>query len=283
MARCKSCRAKIGARVKFCSECGAGRRKPEGKKRKPFRRLITIAGLGAIVSCLAIIGIAMLGGGDVVPLQMDTEEPAGGGGVLMTMTPSPVPQQPEPTRPSRPTKTPEPTNLPPPLPDAIVTGETLNMRSGPDTAYQVIDTLNQGDELAITGTNADRTWIRVTAGGQIGWVFAELCKINVDLGNEVVVDEPAPPAAPLPTSPPAPTQPPAPTSPPAQPTQPPPPTEPPPPAAVCDCSGDNYNCGDFGTHAQAQACYNYCVAQGVGDIHGLDGSDNDGLACESLP
>lgn len=32
--------------------------------------------------------------------------------------------------------------------------------------------------------------------------------------------------------------------------------------------------------AAAQACFNYCVAQGVGDIHGLDG---DGDACESLP
>ena len=55
-----------------------------------------------------------------------------------------------------------------------------------------------------------------------------------------------------------------------------------PPAAVCGCSGDLYNCSDFSTHAAAQACYNYCVAQGVGDIHGLDG-DGDGDACESLP
>jgi hypothetical protein len=27
----------------------------------------------------------------------------------------------------------------------------------------------------------------------------------------------------------------------------------------------------------------YCEAQGAGDIHGLDGNDDDGLACESLP
>jgi micrococcal nuclease len=56
----------------------------------------------------------------------------------------------------------------------------------------------------------------------------------------------------------------------------------PPPAAVCDCSGNIYNCSDFSTHAQAQACYDYCVSQGRGDIHRLDG-DNDGVACESLP
>jgi len=36
------------------------------------------------------------------------------------------------------------------------------------------------------------------------------------------------------------------------------------------------------THAEAQACYEYCIAQGRGDVHRLD-RDKDGLACESLP
>jgi endonuclease YncB( thermonuclease family) len=57
----------------------------------------------------------------------------------------------------------------------------------------------------------------------------------------------------------------------------------PPPAAVCDCSGNLYNCKDFSTHNQAQACHDYCMAAVGSDIHGLDGNDNDGLACESLP
>lgn len=57
------------------------------------------------------------------------------------------------------------------------------------------------------------------------------------------------------------------------------PTIPPPPY---DCSSDIYNCSDFATQAQAQACYDYCVAQGYGDVHHLDG-DGDGVACEWLP
>lgn len=59
----------------------------------------------------------------------------------------------------------------------------------------------------------------------------------------------------------------------------------PPIAGTCSCAGDLYNCilTDFQTHAQAQACYDYCISQGAGDIHRLDGNDNDGLACESLP
>ena len=53
--------------------------------------------------------------------------------------------------------------------------------------------------------------------------------------------------------------------------------------AVCNCDGSDLNCGDFSSHASAQVCYDYCFSQGYGDIFGLDGSDNDGLACESLP
>lgn len=53
--------------------------------------------------------------------------------------------------------------------------------------------------------------------------------------------------------------------------------------AVCSCVTDSYNCSDFDTQPEAQACHDYCEAQGRGDIHRLDGNDDDGLACESLP
>jgi beta-lactamase superfamily II metal-dependent hydrolase len=49
---------------------------------------------------------------------------------------------------------------------------------------------------------------------------------------------------------------------------------------VCDCSSNRYNCPDFSTQAAAQACYNYCMSQGKGDIHKLD-ADKNGKACES--
>jgi len=61
------------------------------------------------------------------------------------------------------------------------------------------------------------------------------------------------------------------------------PTQPTSSGATCSCSGDQYNCEEhFSTQARAQACFNYCVSQGRGDIHRLDGN-NDGEACESLP
>jgi len=52
--------------------------------------------------------------------------------------------------------------------------------------------------------------------------------------------------------------------------------------SVCDCSGDIYNCIDFATQAQAQACYDHCWQITGYDIHKLD-RDKDGLACEALP
>jgi endonuclease YncB( thermonuclease family) len=52
--------------------------------------------------------------------------------------------------------------------------------------------------------------------------------------------------------------------------------------STCSCSYNQYNCSDFSSHSQAQACYEYCISQGTGDVHRLDG-DSDGSACESLP
>ena len=52
--------------------------------------------------------------------------------------------------------------------------------------------------------------------------------------------------------------------------------------AVCDCSGNHYNCADFASRADAQACFDYCMAEVNEDVHHLDGG-GDGLVCESLP
>lgn len=61
-----------------------------------------------------------------------------------------------------------------------------------------------------------------------------------------------------------------------------PPSAPAPGEAACDCSGNHYNCADFSTHAQAQACFEYCWSVRGFDVHQLD-RDNDRVACEALP
>lgn len=54
------------------------------------------------------------------------------------------------------------------------------------------------------------------------------------------------------------------------------------PSGPCPCDRDSLNCSSFSTQSQAQACMDWCISQGRGDIHNLDGNA-DGEACESLP
>ena len=56
----------------------------------------------------------------------------------------------------------------------------------------------------------------------------------------------------------------------------------PPLGETCDCSEDLYNCGDFDTHDEAQACFEHCLKVTGQDVHRMD-SDGDGSVCESLP
>jgi hypothetical protein len=51
---------------------------------------------------------------------------------------------------------------------------------------------------------------------------------------------------------------------------------------ICPCAADTLNCPDFPTDPDAQACMDYCISIGAGDIHNLDGNAN-GLACDGTP
>ncbi len=51
---------------------------------------------------------------------------------------------------------------------------------------------------------------------------------------------------------------------------------------VCNCTGPRLTCNDFDSQAEAQACFDYCVEMGYGDIFGIDKNGN-GRACEGLP
>lgn len=54
------------------------------------------------------------------------------------------------------------------------------------------------------------------------------------------------------------------------------------PPGCSTCASDVYNCSDFDSQAEAQACFDYCMALVGSDVHRLD-ADNNGVACESLP
>lgn len=187
-----------------------------------------------------------------------------------------------------------------PAPSGQVT-TAVSLRSQPDATSSSVATLNTGTTVEIIAITEDSQWYQVrTDSGREGWLLADKFQV---ITLPLLTRIPRVTLAPTNTAEPAtftprpqptntrpliintPTLAPV-TSTSLPPTQPPPtlapPTDTPPPVAVCNCSGDLYNCSDFSTHAAAQSCFNYCVAQGVGDIHGLD-RDGDGDACESLP
>lgn len=185
-----------------------------------------------------------------------------------------------------PTPSDTPTQLPATatmMPQVRVDVNTANVRSGPGSNYGVVDVVDRDVVLFVLASDTGGHWYNVVLDdGSLAWIAKSVVVDESDLTGVVVAETiPAPPI--VPTS--AATSEAAATSTLAPATTAPLPTDtvaPPEPVAVCDCSGDLYNCDDFGTHSAAQACFEYCNAQGAGDIHRLD-RDNDNLVCESLP
>ncbi len=201
-----------------------------------------------------------------------TEPPTSTYTPLPTTTNTPLPTL---TRP--PTSTPQP--------QIEVIASSANVRQGPGANYEVVGVMVAGDTAVILAKTQDGSWYNVQlADGSRVWVASSVVElVNAAQANaiRVAVTIPAPPLAAAPTSPPNPTSPPATsaaTMPPAPPTQ-----TLPAPIVACACSGPDLNCKDFPNRASAQACYDHCMATVGYDYHGLDGNDNDGLACESLP
>lgn len=142
--------------------------------------------------------------------------------------------------------------------------------------YGTAGGLTAGEMVEIVGQTSDGEWYCVRPrSGDLAWVSTAY--IAAEAGSVAIptVDPGAIPATPVPTNArvvplaPAPTN----TALPQLVNT---------PRPVCDCSGDHYNCTDFASTGAARACYRYCTGLGKGDVHRLD-SDDDGLACESLP
>lgn len=246
-------------------------------------------GLAVVFGVFFVMAAALTPGGDQdkedTPTPMEaavaTSAPTvAAADVVDPPTETPTVEQVAPTPTDTPTPTETPTEVPtatavPLAPTATPTPEAAkpsangvaNLRAGPGTEYAVVGQAQAGQALEVVARNGAGDWYQLAEGA---WVAGFLVDDAPDVAVAATIPPtPEPPAAVAPTSPPAFIQ----------------PTTAAPVQAACSCGGDTRNCtGDtgFSTHAQAQACYNYCVSVGVGDIHGLDGN-NDGDACESLP
>ncbi len=122
-----------------------------------------------------------------------------------------------------PTATPEPAHLPTatsiPVP-LVIASTSMNVRTGPGTAYPIVDDMLSGEEADIVARNADSDWWQVKLGGdQLGWVFGQLVSASGDLESVAIAsDIPEPPSIPTPA--PVVEQPPTEESPPPEPSGP---------------------------------------------------------------
>jgi hypothetical protein len=80
-------------------------------------------------------------------------------------------------------------------PQAQVTADVLNIRSGPGTAYGSIGRAAAGQTYPITGKSADGKWLVIDLGGKQGWVLSQYVKPNGALDSLPVVKAPAAPKA----------------------------------------------------------------------------------------
>ena len=53
------------------------------------------------------------------------------------------------------------------------TVDTVNLRAGPGTTYPILQTLPAATPLILAGRSADAAWLKVQAGDQSGWLFAQ--------------------------------------------------------------------------------------------------------------
>lgn len=74
------------------------------------------------------------------------------------------------------------------LSGAVTGGGNVNVRSGPGTNFNVVMTAAPGTEIAITGRNADTSWLKVTIDGTEGWLAEFLVTSEGDLTRLPVVE-----------------------------------------------------------------------------------------------
>ncbi len=92
---------------------------------------------------------------------------------------------------------------------ALILVPRLNVRTGPDTVYDIIMKLDENEQVPIAGHNGSYTWYLIQKDGRLGWVSAEFISI-FDPGGQVaalpIIPAPSTPtSAPVATNVPAPT------------------------------------------------------------------------------
>lgn len=118
----------------------------------------------------------------------------------------------EPTAASPDIETPPPAATPSVPTQALIVGDGLQVRVGPGTAYEVMFSLAEGDEVNVLGRDEMGDWVKIGLdSGEEGWVAAEFVDVGGNLKAVPVIapepiappiEEPTPTTIPSPTAPP---------------------------------------------------------------------------------
>ncbi|MBC7813868.1 MAG: SH3 domain-containing protein [Burkholderiales bacterium] len=77
----------------------------------------------------------------------------------------------------------------------VVASQNVNVRSGPNAAFNVVETLFSGSSTPVIGQTAEGAWYQVTVDGRTGWVAAAVVGIEGNCSLVPVVAAPQPPPA----------------------------------------------------------------------------------------
>ncbi len=88
-------------------------------------------------------------------------------------------------------------------PSVTVTNDFVNVRTGPDTAYDKLGELQKGQSAPVKGKSADGKWWQISyASGQggVGWVIGDYVQANTAANNVPVASAPPKPVVVVPTA-----------------------------------------------------------------------------------
>ncbi|MBI5932041.1 MAG: ABC transporter substrate-binding protein [Chloroflexi bacterium] len=148
-----------------------GRLEPSTYGGGDFSRAVTVYTMGDLGGPQLVARFAnnvRLGDDDLVATDVRVVGLAG----TLTYTPSPSPT---------PTLTPIPSATPSEV-TLTVPQESVNLRAGPGTEYEIVGQLQLGDTATVIGSNADFTWLVINHEGQTVWVAADIVDV-FDPGN----------------------------------------------------------------------------------------------------
>lgn len=89
-----------------------------------------------------------------------------------------------------------PTNPPANEPRVTITGDAVNVRSGPATAFDSLGAATKGESFPLLARNAQGDWWQICCvNRQPGWIFGELATVENAESVAIAADQPALPTA----------------------------------------------------------------------------------------